>query len=244
MDVSNFIFSRHVNLIFFFPPFLEREEPEWCCLECQGRVCHKDIIALENGHLLPFKSHVCEWEMSVRVKPKNTWVFDSILVLLKSVLIFHHGGFYGTDSIHEKSDGRNLIFQVQMFVMCEEKDGALWGEELTLWTSVRLAFLTVTRGGRWRRGRWGRTVWTGCPVVCGLRNRLHFTDRCRSRGRRWNIFETETFGVGVMRGAVIGHLCGSVGSKPNQVLLNGFLRKWLCSNLIERCKIHSKEALP
>lgn len=24
------------------------------------------------------------------------------LVLLKSVLIFHHRGFYGTDSIHEK----------------------------------------------------------------------------------------------------------------------------------------------
>lgn len=53
--------------------------------------------------------------MSVCEKLKNAdiWVFDSILVLLKSVLIFHHWGFYGTDSIHEKSDGHNLIFQVQ-----------------------------------------------------------------------------------------------------------------------------------
>lgn len=50
----------------------------------------------------------------------DIWVFDSILVLLKSVLIFHHRGFYGTD--HEKSDGHNLIFQVQLFVMCKEKD--------------------------------------------------------------------------------------------------------------------------
>lgn len=47
---------------------------------------------------------------------------DSILVLLKSVLIFHRWGFYGTDSIHEKSDGLDLIFQVQMFVTCEEEE--------------------------------------------------------------------------------------------------------------------------
>lgn len=47
------------------------------------------------------------------------------LVLLKSVLIFHHWGFYGTDSIHEKSDGHNLIFQVQKFVMYKEKDKAV-----------------------------------------------------------------------------------------------------------------------
>jgi len=44
------IFSQHMNWIFFLIPFsfsfLEREEPESCCLECQGRVCHKDIIAL------------------------------------------------------------------------------------------------------------------------------------------------------------------------------------------------------
>lgn len=33
------------------------------------------------------------------------------LVLLKSVLIFHHWDFYGTDSIPEKYGGRNLIFQ-------------------------------------------------------------------------------------------------------------------------------------
>lgn len=53
--------------------------------------------------------------MSVCEKLTNAdiWVFDSILVLLKSVLIFHHRGFYGTDSIPEKSDGRDLIFRVQ-----------------------------------------------------------------------------------------------------------------------------------
>lgn len=63
--------------------------------------------------------------MCEKQKNADIWVFDSILVLLKSVLIFHHWGFYGTDSIHEKSDGRSLIFQVQMFVMCKEKEGAL-----------------------------------------------------------------------------------------------------------------------
>lgn len=49
--------------------------------------------------------------MSVRAKLKNAdiWVFDSILVRLKSVLIFHHWGFYGTDSIHEKSDGQSYF---------------------------------------------------------------------------------------------------------------------------------------
>lgn len=49
--------------------------------------------------------------MRVREKLKNAdiWVFDSILILLKSVLIFHHWGFYGTDSIHEKSDGQSYF---------------------------------------------------------------------------------------------------------------------------------------
>lgn len=69
--ISLYIQSTHeLDFIFVFIlffSFLEREEPEWC-LECQGRVCHKDIIALENGHLLPFKSHVCEWEASVCVR--------------------------------------------------------------------------------------------------------------------------------------------------------------------------------
>lgn len=85
----------------------------WWCLECQGQVCHKDIIALENGHLLPFqkkkKKIVYEWKMSACEKNADIWVFDSILVLLKSVLIFHRWGFYGTDSIHEKSDGQSYF---------------------------------------------------------------------------------------------------------------------------------------
>lgn len=130
------LYSVNTWIGFIFFSFLEREEPEWCCLECQGRVCHKDIIALENGHLLPFKSHVYDWGVCVLVcvcareseKLKKMPISGSLipfLVLLKSVLIFHHWGFYGTDSIHEKSDGLNLIFQVQMFVMCKEKDRAL-----------------------------------------------------------------------------------------------------------------------
>lgn len=60
MDVSHFIFMNWIFFLLFFSIPGEEEEPERCCLECQGRVCHKDIIALENGHLLPFKSHVCE----------------------------------------------------------------------------------------------------------------------------------------------------------------------------------------
>lgn len=62
-----------------------------------------------------------EWEVSVWCLKMQIWFFDSILVLLKSVLIFHHWGFYGTGSIHEKSDGRRLIFQLQMFVLYKEK---------------------------------------------------------------------------------------------------------------------------
>lgn len=62
---------------------------------------------------------------------------------LKSVLIFHHWGFYGTDSIHEKSDGHSLIFQVQMFLMCKEKDRFFYEEEITLWTNVCPPSLTV-----------------------------------------------------------------------------------------------------
>lgn len=62
--------------------------------------------------------------MYEKLKNANIWVFDSILVLLKSVLIFNHWGFYGTDSIHEKSDGHNLIFHVQMFAVSKEKNRA------------------------------------------------------------------------------------------------------------------------
>lgn len=55
------------------------------------------------------------------------------LVLLKSVLIFHRWGFYGTDSIHEKSDGHNLIFQVQKCAKRRKK-------RKTLWTNVSAIF--------------------------------------------------------------------------------------------------------
>lgn len=39
---------------------------------------------------------------------------------LKSVLIFHHWDFYGTDSVPEKYGGRDFIFQVQLFICAEE----------------------------------------------------------------------------------------------------------------------------
>lgn len=52
---------------------------------------------------------------------QKMWIFDSISVLLKkSVLIFHHWGFYGTDSIHEKSDGQSY-FSSTIVHMCKEK---------------------------------------------------------------------------------------------------------------------------
>lgn len=85
---------------FFFLSFLERDEPERCCLECQGRVCHKDIIALENGHLLPFKSHVYEWEVSAcecvcekKKKKADIWVFDSIFGPFEKCSYFSSMGF-------------------------------------------------------------------------------------------------------------------------------------------------------
>lgn len=74
--------------------------------------------------LLPWRTDICclskslVWVRNERVcvcvcvwgwEKKDIWVFDSILVLLKSVLIFHRRGFYGTDSIHEKSDGQSYF---------------------------------------------------------------------------------------------------------------------------------------
>lgn len=46
---------------------------------------------------------------------KHVWVFDSILVLLKSVLIFHRWGFYGTDSIHEKLDEKSYFSKTKCY---------------------------------------------------------------------------------------------------------------------------------
>lgn len=130
--------------------------PEWC-LECQGRVCHKDIIALGERTSVAFPKS-CVWMKSAsacweadKKKKKNpdTRSFDSILVLLKSVLIFHHRGggggvgVYGTDSIRRISDGHNLIFQVQMFVLRKKRrTWTLYEKEITLWTHAWPLFLT------------------------------------------------------------------------------------------------------
>lgn len=124
------LFKDNLDWIFFFStfPFLERKV-SMVSMDRQG-FCHKDIIALENGHLLPFLSHVYEWAM---------WI--PYLVLLTSVLIFHHWDFYGTDSIPEKYSGRNLIFQVQKFL----KEWTIYSQPAT--------FMGI--------------IWSVAPLSCG-----------------------------------------------------------------------------
>lgn len=97
---------------------------------------------------------------------------------LKSVLIFHHWGFYGTDSIHEKSDGHSLIFQVQMFVMCKEKDRTLYEEEITLWTNVCPPSLTVAEWGEKNDGRDTEEVSSVWNCVLGAQVRTFGTGSC------------------------------------------------------------------
>lgn len=82
---------------------------------CLGRT---DICCLSKVPCMNEKRVCVGWGWGVNAA---IWVFDSILVLLKSVLIFHHWGFYGTDSIHEKSDGRDLIFQVPNVRKCAKR---------------------------------------------------------------------------------------------------------------------------
>lgn len=112
----------------FIFSFLEREEPEWC-LECQGRVCHKDIIALENGHLLPFKSHVYECEnVCARERARETenkcrylGLWFHFWSFWKVFLFFITGVF--TVQIHEKNPMDTILFfKSKMFVMCKERD--------------------------------------------------------------------------------------------------------------------------
>lgn len=64
--------------------------------------------------------------MSAKLTNARMWAFDSILVRLKSVLIFHPRGFCGTDS---KPDGHGLIFQVQMGRSRGAEDAALPSQE-------------------------------------------------------------------------------------------------------------------
>lgn len=114
MDVSHFILSQHMNWIIF--SFIPGEGGARVMLSGmsgsslpQRHYClgERTSVAFQKSCMSEKWMRVRNWKMPI------IWVFDSILVLLKSVLIFHHWGFYGTDSIHEKSDGHDLIFQVQ-----------------------------------------------------------------------------------------------------------------------------------
>lgn len=119
-----------------------------CCLSKVMRVNEKCVCVLRS------------WQKKKKKKNPDTRSFDSILVLLKSVLIFHHrggggeAGVYGTDSIRRISDGHNLIFQVQMFVLRKKRrTWTLYEKEITLWTHAWPLFLT--NGGR-DAGRFSR----------------------------------------------------------------------------------------
>lgn len=101
------LFKDNSDFLFFFFCYIFIPGESLCCRWNVRVFCHKDIIALESGHLLPFLSRVSE-----------SCGFP-IWFLLKSVLIFHHWDFYGTDSIPEKHGGRNLIFRVQLFICAE-----------------------------------------------------------------------------------------------------------------------------
>lgn len=67
-----------------------------------GMCCHRDVIALENGHLLPFRKCVCC--ACTNFVSCNEWVCVSVSIFwgpLQSVLIFHPYNFYSTESVHE-----------------------------------------------------------------------------------------------------------------------------------------------
>lgn len=159
ISVSPWVGSFSLLLFFktFFCSFLEREMPEWC-LECQGRVCHKDIIALGERTSVAFPKS-CVWMKSASV----CWEADKKKEKKKSrypILRFHFSpfekcsyfsspgwgrvvGVYGTDSIRRISDGHNLIFQVQMFVLRKKRrTWTLYEKEITLWTHAWPLFLT------------------------------------------------------------------------------------------------------
>lgn len=65
--------------------------------------------ALQNGHLLPFKSP-CVWMRGECVYKKNADMWSPFWSFWKSVLIFHHLDFYGTDSIRKKIQRTTTLF--------------------------------------------------------------------------------------------------------------------------------------
>ena len=184
--------------------------------------------------------------MCAKLKNADIWVFDSILVLLKSVLIFHHWGFYGTDSIHEKSDGHNLIFQVQMFVMCKEKDGDLYEEEITLWTNACSPSLTMLSGKDDGRDTEEFSSARNCVLDAQVRTvYIRLTDsRVSPVDSGETFFKLKT----LERVSYEGCDWPTVLASGEQALPSTF--EWFhpsvkqSGDLIGRCKIHSKEALP
>lgn len=149
MDVSFYIHSTYEFLFFFFHSWRGKSQSDFWNVRLG--IAAKTLLPWENGHLLPFKS--CVWMRSECAWGSETcwhiWVFDSIFGPLKSVLIFHHGGFYGTDSIHENPDGHDLIFQVQVFVMCIEKD-----RTVSPWTQSASVICVVVCHRKAATGQW------------------------------------------------------------------------------------------
>lgn len=84
MDVS-----RYIHTFFFF--FLEREKPE-SCLECQGQICHKDIIALGERTSVAFYV-TCANEKRVRARSGENRRYDSIFGPFEKCSYFSSPGF-------------------------------------------------------------------------------------------------------------------------------------------------------
>lgn len=89
-------------------------------MECQGTVCHKDIIALENGHLLPLKNTRKENKNNKKnwlcmnakcvclcVREEISGSLIPFWSFLKSVLIFSSLGVFTVQIVFmKKTDGR------------------------------------------------------------------------------------------------------------------------------------------
>lgn len=168
---------------------------------------------------------MCETEQNDKKKKptKNIWVFDSILVLFeKCSYFFHHRGFYGTD--HEKSDGRNLIFQLQLFVMCKKR-------------RTKRAAMTLQTNSF---DRTEKEDGVGNPHV---RRSIHGVGPSnRAVTCFQNFAETMSCnGTTVLPGGGgAGQGAGS-GKRAEPSTFEWFVTQ---NDTIGRCKIHSKEALP
>lgn len=117
VNISQIGFCNFYYYYCYFFPFLEREEPDWRCVECQGWVCHKDINCLGERTNVAFSKVTCvNDELSVCVrqieKMWSPWVhFWSFW----KVFLFFIPGVFTVQIVFttKKPDGHNLIFQVK-----------------------------------------------------------------------------------------------------------------------------------